>query len=244
MLSFLARILSALFAGMVFAVFWGGLTKGVGHATLGLAIEPQESFAPFRWEVVPADRPIRVLLLGTSLTHRGDWPMALQAQLSACRAGGVVVERLAMPGANSVWGAQALKERLANGPLPDALVLEFSINDASLWHGVTLAQSDAQHRAILQLAQRATIPVWLATMSPAFGQNAWERPGQVAYRALYHDLAKEQGVGLISLAVAWQSLPAIERAAALPDGLHPTDTSMVDVAVPAIAKALAAIFCP
>lgn len=244
MLRTLSRVISALLAGMVFALFWGGLTKGVGHATLGLAQEPKDSLAPFRWGSIPAERPIGILLLGTSLTHRGDWPMALQAQLSACRAGRVVIERLAMPGANSVWGAQALRERLANAPLPDALVVEFSINDASLWHGVTLAQSGDQHRAILQTAQGASIPVWLATMSPAFGREAWERPGQVAYRALYQDLAKEKGVGLVSLAYAWQTLPADDRDAALPDGLHPTDAAMVKITVPAFAKALSAVFCP
>lgn len=244
MLSILSRVVTALLAGLVFALFWGGLTKGVGHATLGLVQEPKNSFAPFRWTAIPAERPIRILLLGTSLTHGGDWPNALQARLSACRPGKVVIERLAKPGANSLWGEQALTERLANGPQPDALVVEFSINDASLWHGVTLSQSSDLHRAILQSDKGASIPVWLATMNPAFGREAWERPGQVVYRALYQDLATEQGAGLVSLAIAWQSLPANDRNSALPDGLHPTDVAMERVTVPAFAEALAAVFCP
>jgi lysophospholipase L1-like esterase len=242
------RLLSALVAGMVFALFWGGLTHGVGHGLLGLAQEPRDSFAPFRWAPVPPQRPLRVLLLGTSLTAQGDWPDALQARLAACHPGGAEVTRLARAGANSAWGAKALQDWLAQrsepGSLPDALVVEFSINDASLWRGLTLANSTAQHRSLLEAAARAGLPVWLATMNPAFGRKAWMRPGQIAYRALYHDLAKAYGTGLVALAPAWLALSAPARRDALPDGLHPSGAAMTALTAPALAKALSAAFCP
>ena len=154
-----------------------------------------------------------------------------------------MVERLAKPGANSAWGAAALRDRLAAGPAPDALVVEFSINDSSLWRGMTLAASRARHEEILQMAGATDVPVWLATMSPAFGRKAWERPGQVAYRALYADLAAEQGAGLVAMVPAWLALSVPDRQHLMPDGLHPTEAAMEGVAMPRLVTALEKELC-
>ena len=238
------RILGALMAGVALVASVGALHYGVGQGALGLVQEPQHSFAPAGWQAIAADRPVRVLLLGTSLTASGTWDAALQAQLSACRPGGVVVERLARPGANSAWGRDALDLRLQTGPAPDLLVIEFTINDASLWHGMTLGKSHARHSDMLAMAQQAGIAAtWLSTMSPAFGREAWERPGQTAYRAAYADLAHDQGAGLIALTPVWQALTPAARAAAMPDGLHPTDAAMQAITTPALAANLAAVLC-
>jgi lysophospholipase L1-like esterase len=126
----------------------------------------------------------------------------------------------------------------------DFVIVEFTINDASLWHGMTLDKSRDRHREILKAAVAAGLPVFLATMSPAFGREALERPGQVAYRALYPDLARAEGAGLIAMVPGWQALTPDERRAALPDGLHPTDAAMAQVAVPALTAALVPVLEP
>lgn len=240
----LRRALTSVAAGAVFLASIWVLHHGVGETVLGSAQEPQESFAPLRWQNLPTERPVRVLLLGTSLTARGSWSAALQQELSECRPGGVEVERLARPGANSAWGQEALAQRLQAGPTPDLLVVEFSINDSSLWRGMTLGKSEERHRAILTLAQQAGVPVWLSTMSPAFGIKAAQRPGQVAYRALYQDLARAEGAGLIAIAPSWRALTAEARSAAMPDHLHPVDAAMQEITVPALVAALSPVLCP
>lgn len=244
------RVLGALAAGAAMALVWTATAQGAGQAALGLVAEPALSALPHRWPPLSPDRPARVLMLGTSLTLQGEaWIAALETRLSACRPGGVVVERLARAGANSRWGETALAARLGQGglplpdALPDALIVEFSINDASLWHGLPLAQSRARHEAILTAAEAAGVPVWLATMSPAFGREALERPGQVAYRALYADLARAHGAGLVAMAPGWLALDPEARATALPDSLHPTEPAMTQVAVPALAEALQPMVC-
>ena len=240
----LLRLFGAIAAGAVLVVSVGVLHYGLGQGALGLVHEPEESFPPHRWPAIPDNRPARVLLLGTSLTRSGDWTQALQAQLSACRPGGVEIERLAKGGANSAWGEAALRDRLTKAALPDLIVAEFTINDASLVHGMTLGKSRVRHAAILDMAAAANIPVWLATMNPAFGRKALERPGQAAYRAQYPNLARAHGAGLVALVPDWLALDASYRAAALPDGLHPTDAAMMAVTVPVLAAALAVVLCP
>ena len=240
----MTRILGACLAGLALVASVGALHHGVGQGAFGLVQEPQDSFPPFRWQSLPAERPVRVLLLGTSLTAGGRWNDALQHALSACRSGGVVVERLARPGANSAWGQEALAQRLQTGGRPDLLVVEFSINDASLWRGMTLDKSKARHREILTLAEQAGVPVWLSTMSPAFGTKAWQRPGQVAYRAAYQDVARSTGAGLIATVPAWNRLSAQARGEAMPDDLHPVDAAMREITVPALVAALSPVLCP
>ena len=223
---------------------WGALHHGIGRAALGLAAEPATGFPPARWTALPPDRPARVLMLGTSLTLGGEaWVGALEARLAQCHPAGGQIERLARGGANSAWGAEALHKRLQEAAPPDLLIVEFTINDASLWHGMTLDKSRRQHLEILKMAGAAGVPVFLATMSPAFGREALERPGQVAYRALYPDLAQAEGAGLIAMVPGWQGLTPDDRGMALPDGLHPTDAAMTQIAVPALAEALAPVVC-
>lgn len=227
----------------ILGVLWVVVCHGLGQVVLGRGTEPDVGLAPLAFPDVARDRPARILLLGTSLTANGTWAEALARDLSACRAGGVVVERLAKPGANSAWGAQALQSRLATGLAPDLMVVEFSINDSSLWRGMTLRASRTRHEEILQMARQAGVTVWLATMTPAFGRKGWERPGQVAYRALYGDLARAHGAGMIAMALPWQGLPAPRRQALMPDGLHPTEAAMEALAVPPLVTALGAQIC-
>jgi lysophospholipase L1-like esterase len=183
----------------------------------------------------------RILLLGTSLTARGDWPEALQAELARC-APGVRVERLARAGGASGWAEGALTYRLGADP-PRVLVIELSINDASLWHGVPLFLSRARHLRMIAAARAAGAVVFLALLNPAFGANGWERPGEARYRALYRDLAAETGAGLIDSDPFWRGLSDEARAAAVPDGLHPTGAAMREGALPAYIEMLRPIVC-
>lgn len=188
---------------------------------------------------------LRILILGTSLTSRGSWPEEVEARLGACAAVPVVVTRLARAGATSSWGLRALNDYFnqVGSNRPDVLIVEFSGNDASLYHGFPLYVSQRNHLKILDLARHKGVEVFLATMSPAWGMNALERPGQGRYHALYRELAARADVGLIDTAQTWADLPLAERSAFVPDGLHPGEEGMRAIAVPAFVEALKPFAC-
>lgn len=190
-----------------------------------------------------AHEPVRIVVAGTSLTNRGIWPEQLAQDLQVCRPGKVSVERAARSGANSDWGLAAVRHVLAGSPV-DLLVVEFSINDASLIHGLPLARSAANLDAMLALARAAGVPVLLATMSPAWGQKALERPGQVGYRNLYRARAGSGAAALVDTIGVWQGLARDLRRELVPDGLHPSPDGMARIQVPAMAAVLRPLLCP
>lgn len=193
----------------------------------------------------PRGQRFRIAILGTSLTSRGGWVKLLEEKLNRCADYPVQIEKLARPGASSRWGLASLRDHLerSGGRAPDVLIVEFSGNDASPYNGFPLVYSRRYHEKILDIARANGIAVFLATMSPAWGRNAWERPGQARYHALYRDLAREHGTGLIDTIDDWTALSETERDALVPDGLHPTDTAMRAMIVPAFAAALHPIVC-
>lgn len=181
----------------------------------------------------------RIAILGTSLTARGDWVSALQAELGKCNPGARITA-LAQPGANSSWGLETL---LTQPERFDIVIVEFSINDASLFHGMPIFLSLERHRRILAAIRAAgAVPV-LATMSPAWAREAWERPGQASYRQMYRDLALNEGIAVIDTTADWSGLVAKDLAELIPDNLHPTPEAMQKVAIPAFLSALRPAVC-
>lgn len=214
--------------------------------TFGLAPSGTQSVpAEGTLAVLPSpDAPVSILLLGTSLTAGGDWPERLRQALSDCRPGSVLVDRLARPGGSSKWGAPALRQRLAAGPPPDLIIAEFTINDASLWHGVPLRESVALLSEILSDAEAAGSAVFLASMNPAAGTEWLERPGHRAYRQAWAGAAAAAGdVGWIDTVPNWRALDADRWRALVPDDLHPTDAAMAEIHVPALFGRLAPALC-
>lgn len=217
---------------------------GVGGAT-GRAADAVV-VPPPRDAGAPDAAPTGVIaVLGTSLSARRAWPHALAQALQDCAAVKARAVVAARPGANSAWGLAQIETALfPPGATPDALIVEFAINDASLLRGLSLARSEATHRAILARAQAAQVPVFLATMNPAWGWNAWERPGLRAYHDVYRRLAGEGLAGLIDVAPAWRALSPQARATLAPDGLHPTDAGFATIAAPHFLRALEMLYCP
>ena len=192
-----------------------------------------------------ADENVNVLILGTSLSANGDWTGSLAENFGTCENRVITVEVLARAGASSRWGLKALQERLeaSSLPGPDVIIAEFSVNDAAVFRGVPLALSARYHREMVGLAGKSGAQVLLATMSPAWGWNAWERPGQKRYQSLYRDLSTASDAGLIDTIGAWRALTDDERTELVPDGLHPSDDAMKSIAVPMIITALRRVIC-
>ena len=189
--------------------------------------------APFE----PRDRPLpggrppeRVVVLGTSLSARNDWPQALEAALGDCLGRPATVEVVARPGATSAWGLAQVGRVAAMDP--DVVIVEFVINDADLLDGMRLGRSRSAHDALLsELAALAPeARVLLMTMNHARGPRGWARPRLAAYYAFHPRLAERHGAGLLDLYPRWLARP--RGADGLRDGLHPTDAAAREVVLP------------
>ncbi len=189
--------------------------------------------------------PLRVLLVGTSLTARGNWPQRLEQELAKCSPEGIQVERLAKSGAGIRWGLPQLQIRLADVvyPRPDIIVAEFGGNDASPRQGLPLFLSRARTRLLIETVRTAGAIPFLSTMNPGWGGEAITRPGQARYHGMYRDIAAETGVGLIDTVQLWLALPETERRRLVPDDGHPTDEGMQRITIPAFLAALRPLVC-
>lgn len=213
----------------------------VAAVALGLLLRPAGEVPAMPDHRMPgaalsAEGPVRIVALGTSLTAGGDWTAPLSAALSACAARPVEIVPVAMPGRGSDWGVEEMDEVIALQP--DLVLIEFSINDADLAEGRSLASALADHETILDALHEA-VPV-LVTMSPAFGPRGWLRPRLAAHEAQYRELAEARRIGLIDLAPVWHHALAAapDRRALMPDGLHPTSDAVAAIAFPVLRQEL------
>lgn len=174
--------------------------------------------------------PLRLGVLGTSLSARYDWPEVLAVNLQTCLLRPVVLTRIARPGATSRWGSEQIGNLLAAAP--DIVLVEFATNDADLRDGLSRKASRAAHRAILDAvqAQRPDTSVVFLGMNPAAGLRGLLRPGLSLYTAdsarLAADPRTQAKAGFVDLGPAWRGVLRDNAVASiLPDGLHPTTES-------------------
>lgn len=183
----------------------------------------------------PPGEELRLVVLGTSLTQGGAWPEQLGAALNRCSTRPVTIQRVARAGADSGWGRDQAAAVAALRP--DLVLIEFTINDADLRDGPGLGAARTNHLTLLAAldAARPGVPRVLMTMSPAFGLRGLMRPRLRAHEAQYRALAASEDLGLIDLAPLWdRALSPGRRRALMPDGLHPTDAAVAEVALPAM----------
>jgi acyl-CoA thioesterase I len=194
-------------------------------------------------EASTEQKPMKVAALGTSLTHNGGWLKPLEHQLSGCLEQSVDVIDFGRNGATSDWGIEILDEVIH--AQPDVVLIEFSVNDAAWFKGISLRQSRENVQRIVRTLKKAQphVKIFLMTMSPSFGPRAWIRPQIDAYHHVYRVLADELGVGYIDNLPTWQNLTKRELRAQIPDGLHPMPEWAGRIVVPAIAGAIAGTKC-
>lgn len=189
--------------------------------------------------------PANIVFLGTSLTSGESWTRDVTDQLTRCARTPAQVTHLARPGASSGWGRKMFQTYLQQpgARTGGVLIIEFSVNDASLLRGMPLVVSQKNHENLIHSAQAQGYVVFMATMNPVWGINIFKRPGHRRYLALYHRLADETGVGLINTVPEWLSMSAEARQRALPDGLHPTSQAAQNIMKPAVLAALEPFIC-
>lgn len=206
---------------------------------LGRCVDGARDVAVAPLNPVP-DAP-QVVVMGTSLTSRGTWPDALQASLTSCLGRDVTVTRNALGRETSRWGLGQVEALQAASP--DLLVIEFTINDADLRRNVSLAESAANHRALIEAARAANpnVRIVLLTLNRGYGMRAMIRPWLRAYVDQYEVLAADLGLGRLDLLPHWDRAVRAEGLATLiPDGVHPTDDAALAINAPPLTAALGA----
>lgn len=217
-----------------------GLLLAVGTALY--VVWPADPVAARALPPVPlVDRPLRVAVMGTSLTARYQWPDALAAALSRCMPQPVQLRRFAEAGRGSAWGEQAAAA--VRQFAPDVVLAEFLANDADILSLRTVSASRESHRRIVaELRSRGAQPVIvLVTTSPAAGPRGLLRFRLPRFGAMYAALSRELGLGLVDTVPRWRAV--LQRSPwvdVMPDGLHPTEDWQTRVMLGALLPALAA----
>lgn len=202
---------------------------------------PRDRIAPVPpTAALAAGDRIAAIALGTSLTARALWPERLERVLAACGFAAAPVTVMARPGADSGEGPALVA---AAGPGPYHLAfIEFAINDADLWDGVSRSESLANHRRIIRdlRSRNPDVAVVMVTTNPVSGLQRLKRPRLMAYNDLYVRLAGDENVSLFDGSARWAS-PTPPRTA-LPDGLHPDPEAEAALYTPPLAALVAGIF--
>ncbi len=189
------------------------------------------------------ERPLTIVTLGTSLTARGGWQPALEAEIARCVGRPVAVPIVARSGETSRWGLGQVEAVLAHRP--DVVLVEFATNDAALQRWMSLDESVRAMRAILErlLARTPRPRVIVMGMNPVLRLRGAVRPWLDDYVAAHRDLAQALGAEFVDHGPAWRALDRRALDRAIPDGVHPDPAMAARVMVPTLAARLAGPDC-
>jgi hypothetical protein len=182
-------------------------------------------------------RVFDVACFGTSLTTSNvtrEWQAELQNRLQTGASAIVRMYSVGSGGVASDWGIANVQRVIDTRAR--AAVIEFGINDAWTAKAISLSQSFANTRGIVQ-AIKAALPamsIFLVTTNPALGAAAAERPLLASYYAQYATLATQESVGLVDNYPGWGASNTSE----IPDGLHPALPALRAKHLPGLVAAL------
>ena len=193
------------------------LIVGIAAAVVGLSIVRIDSkpsdFSPL---VLGKERaPLRVLLLGTSLSSNAAWPADLIREVDERCGIDISITVVAAPGMTSDWGVRALDG--IDVQKVDLLVVEFAINDARFVVGVPMDRSRANVSTLLTaLGPRPPPASVLLVTNPATGVDRLFRWRLNSYYAAHREVAADSGAVIIDGTDRWS-----ERLNGVRDGIHP-----------------------
>lgn len=194
-----------------------------------------------------------IVLYGTSLTE-APWAHMLAAWLHSKYPDRARCLNAAMPGKASRTALLNLEERVLVH-LPDCVLLEFAVNDATqvfspdeLDHGISLEESQENLRELITRIHRVrrSCEIFLQTMNPAWDapngrRSASLRPQLKSYYQGYRAVARDLDLPLIDHYPVWEELRSrdAERFRAyIPDGIHPEAPGNESITFPGVLAAL------
>ena len=191
------------------------------------------SVPDFAGSRIPTRNTINMLVLGSSLSARSDWPEVLrdrlQDRLENCAAAGVELRVIATGGADSSWGLAQVSGGL--DLRPDVVLIEFMINDADIRNRISRSESLRNHAQMIDMLRETQpdVAIFLLRLNRAYGPRALLRPSLAGYERLLPDIARRFSVGFIDLRPGWSDRWRSDGYRSLPDGLHPTDAAAREV---------------
>lgn len=129
----------------------------------------------------------------------------------------------------STWGVQHLEDSVV-GKKPDAVLIEFAINDAFIPYNTSpqLAQLNLEYMINRLRLNNSDCEIILQLMNPPIGQHAADRPKLPAYYEVYREVAQKYKLRLIDHDAYWRDILSAGTDAYLthvPDGIHPSAES-------------------
>ncbi|HEY1121571.1 MAG TPA: GDSL-type esterase/lipase family protein, partial [Haloferula sp.] len=183
----------------------------------------------------------KVVFYGTSLTASGSWPTQLRLIADSAWPGQGTFYNRGSSGMASDWGITNLQAQVLS-LVPDAVFIEFSVNDAVARLGISTPEARANLEAMINGIQAVNpqCEIILQVMNPVIGRPEGDpgwRPNLAHYQQIYRDVAAERGLTLIDHHPAWQALldqDENEFYANVPDGLHPAIQGEANYLIPAL----------
>ena len=197
-------------------------------------------------------RPQKIVCYGTSLTVlSSNWVDGLQETLDARWPGLATVVNSGLSGRNSATGLAQVQTKVV-AQNPDAVFIEFSMNDAAdnLNAGKTpeqaLADAESNLKAIIAAITNANpaCEIILETMNDYVavpGSKLSNRTGLADHAAMYRRVAAENGYLLVDHWPKWQEVLAkgeAEYIKLVPDGVHPNAQGSTLVTLPNLLRTL------
>ncbi|SMC34431.1 Lysophospholipase L1 [Fulvimarina manganoxydans] len=185
-----------------------------------------------------------VVTLGTSLTAadpdpQKNWQVALEKGLEERLGEPVTVVNKGISGGSSQDGIQYVLDD-AVALHPEVVTIEYAMNDAYSPYDISLEESEANIRHIVEAFRSADpdVDIFLMTMNPIVPgtPHAADRPNLDAYYDLRRRLANDSDldVHLIDVTPNWGDATY----AKMPDGLHPSLAAAERYLVPMMIEAL------
>lgn len=187
------------------------------------------------------NHPQTIVAYGTSLTN---WHLAdeLRDLLQSKYPGLVNFINSGMPGACSKEGIDYLQDYVTDYN-PDAVFIEFAINDAYVQYAIPLEMSRMLLNQMIDgiLSHNANCEIILMTMNIPLKEHVLFRPAIERYYQIYREVARERNLLLIDHYSTWKKIldndPHLYDRY-VPDGLHPSAEGCRKVILPAIIEAL------
>ena len=184
-----------------------------------------------------------IVTYGTSLTACGAWVKQLQDALDKKFPGLAKVINGGWSGMWSKWGVDNLDRRVISKQ-PDAVFIEFAINDAHLKFATSPADARRNLETMIDriLLARPQCQIILMTMDPPIGKAFECRPKIEDYYDVYRQVAKERKFLLIDHELNWKTILDQDKVTFkkyVPDGLHPNALGCEKVILPQLLKSLA-----
>jgi len=193
-----------------------------------------------------AGKPQHMVVYGTSLSSGGHgeaWMHIVDKTISAKYGSRLFSYSLAGKGGMwSTWGVQHLEDSVI-AKRPDAVLIEFGMNDAFLKYKTPVAVARLN---LIYMIDRIRLyndscDIVLQVMNMPIGKSAGYRPHLDAYYDMYRQVAKEKNTLLVDHYANWQKIlqqgEEVFRAY-VPDGLHPNTKGGEEIIAPHILQTL------